>query len=83
MGKLTIIVCFMLLNQTLGKNIFDSLNHALRLENEDEDRIVNGKQIPISEAPYQVSLRLRGRHNCGRSVISTRFVLTAAHCTYK
>ncbi|XP_053677263.1 trypsin-4-like [Anopheles nili] len=43
-------------------------------------RIVGGFPIDISEAPFQVSLMINGRHACGGSIISPNWVLTAAHC---
>lgn len=43
-------------------------------------RIVNGDVIDISEAPYQASLQHPQKgHFCSASILSTRFLLTAAH----
>jgi trypsin len=47
----------------------------------NEGRIVGGKAIELSDAPYQVALQYWDRPFCGGSIISTSFVLTAAHCT--
>lgn len=44
-------------------------------------RIVGGFEISIADAPHQVSLQSRGSHICGGSIISNKWVLTAAHCT--
>ncbi|KFB42844.1 trypsin [Anopheles sinensis] len=45
-------------------------------------RVVGGFEIDVSEAPYQVSLQYYKRHNCGGSVLNSKWVLTAAHCTF-
>ncbi|XP_055843699.1 trypsin-like [Episyrphus balteatus] len=51
-------------------------------------RIYGGSEIQITDAPYQVSIRLKVDdaykfgygHVCGGSLITSRIVLTAAHC---
>ncbi|XP_058798327.1 chymotrypsin-1-like [Phymastichus coffea] len=42
--------------------------------------ILGGSDTYIFIYPYQVSLRILGRHYCGGSIISERHILTAAHC---
>ncbi|CAG4915675.1 unnamed protein product [Colias eurytheme] len=48
------------------------------------ERIVNGYIADITEVPYQAALRRKTSvgwsHSCGAVVISSRSVLTAAHC---
>lgn len=51
----------------------------------ENDRIYGGQEAAIGQFKYQVSLRLAppgavSRHLCGGSIITARFILTAAHC---
>lgn len=47
-----------------------------------EPRIVNGEDAKEGQFPYVASLRnkITGRHYCGASILSARFLLTAGHC---
>ncbi|KAI4459627.1 polyserase-related [Holotrichia oblita] len=46
-----------------------------------DGRIIGGSSVDISAYPYQISLLWWGSHICGGSIISQRYVVTAAHCT--
>jgi secreted trypsin-like serine protease len=44
-------------------------------------RILGGEQVTIHQSwPWMVSLRRWGHHICGGVIISSSFILTAAHC---
>ncbi|XP_050329920.1 serine protease SP24D-like [Bactrocera neohumeralis] len=43
-------------------------------------RIVSGTKAVAGQFPYQVSIRVSGKHICGGALISQNSVVTAAHC---
>ncbi|KAM9813161.1 transmembrane protease serine 4-like isoform X1 [Syngnathus typhle] len=49
-------------------------------EVDPQNRIVGGTDAVIEDSPWQVSLQQGGQHTCGGSLVSTRWVITAAHC---
>jgi secreted trypsin-like serine protease len=44
------------------------------------NKIVGGSDAVESSAPYQVSIKVKGKYYCGGAIIHQRFVLTAGHC---
>jgi trypsin len=54
---------------------------TFRLLRSRDPRIVGGNVSDIISHPYTISLQSGSSHICGGSIISSRYVLTAAHCT--
>jgi secreted trypsin-like serine protease len=48
--------------------------------NKQDGKIIGGKEILLSETPYQVSIRNMINHQCGGAIISNKHVISAAHC---
>ncbi|KAK7173350.1 hypothetical protein R3I93_003234 [Phoxinus phoxinus] len=45
-----------------------------------EDRIVGGEDTEIKHWPWQVSLQWNHQHVCGGALLSTEWIISAAHC---
>ncbi|KAM8969189.1 transmembrane protease serine 11B [Sarcophilus harrisii] len=66
------------------KLFFNCCGRRLKLSSEDplmeNNRIVGGKPSKEGEWPWQASLKLNGVHHCGASLISKKWLVSAAHC---
>ncbi|ALC41751.1 lambdaTry [Drosophila busckii] len=45
-----------------------------------DGRIVGGQDADIHHYPHQISMRYRGNHRCGGSVLTSNIIVSAAHC---
>ncbi|KPM11763.1 Sar s 3 allergen (serine protease-like protein 14) [Sarcoptes scabiei] len=42
--------------------------------------IIGGEPSPITDEPWTVAIYLQNNYTCGGSILSSRYILTAAHC---
>lgn len=68
MNKLILVITLALISEIKSEDF------------KNETKIVGGDLIQISTVPYQASLSYDGKFICGASIISTKYLLSAAHC---
>jgi trypsin len=64
----------------LPKALQDRWHFVMRDDPVDLSRVVGGTQVSSGGRPYQIALLRSGSFTCGGSWISSRTVLSAAHC---
>lgn len=51
-------------------------------KNYPQSRIVGGATASEGQFPHQISLKFLNIHNCGGSILSSTYIVTAAHCFF-
>jgi trypsin len=64
----------------LPESLQEQWHFVMKDDEVDLGRVVGGTQCASGERPYQVELYRSGSFSCGGSFITSRTVLTAAHC---
>lgn len=80
----SIILVIFVFNAVVDCKIVENEFPNIDEENIDMNiRIVGGEDAKEGQFPYQVALRFKSNHLhfCGGSILSSRFILTAAHCS--
>lgn len=84
---LLLTLCGVLLADKIAFSTSTSSTSTSRHKNL-EARITNGEEASLNQFPYQVSITLSSSYlvfrkktwNCGGSILSSNWILTAAHC---
>ena len=74
------VVVVSLLTTTAASEAKTRSNAVLDTSSQLLKRIVGGSSAKANQFPYQVALLRQGTFACGGSLITSKWVLTAAHC---
>lgn len=75
---LTLVVILSTLANTLP--LVEPVEEVMVQKQASKVEVIGGKGIDIIQAPYQVSIQLKGKHHCGGCLIADDLVMTAYHC---
>jgi len=78
------VCCLMVLSVAISQHVNLYAGYAGKVDvplKEKYQRIINGTDADPEQFPWQVALIIDNTYFCGGSLISSQWVLTAAHCT--